>query len=109
TPVEHASEPVERRVGIASAHGLVQRRDEVEVLLAALVVRREAMLKRLAGRGEIDSPARADEPGRRLEHAERPPRVAVGRDREELERVLVHREPGAAESALLVRERVLED
>jgi hypothetical protein len=45
---EHAAQPVERRVGIRVAHALVQRGDEVVVLLALLVVEQHALLQRLS-------------------------------------------------------------
>ncbi len=44
---DHAREPVDRGIGIAVAHRLVQRRDEVVVLLAGLVVEQRAALNRL--------------------------------------------------------------
>ena len=42
---EHAREPVEGRVGIGVAHGLVQRGDEVVVLFAGFVVAQELSLQ----------------------------------------------------------------
>src|SRR6185437_16478274 len=42
---EHAREPVKSRVGIGIAHGLVQRGDEIEMLLARFVVGQELVLQ----------------------------------------------------------------
>ena len=49
--LEHASQPIERGVGIAVAHALVQRRDEVVMLLAGLVVHEHALLQGVGGDG----------------------------------------------------------
>jgi hypothetical protein len=48
---EHPAEPVERRVGVALAQRLVERRDEVEVLLARLVVEHDLALHDVLHRG----------------------------------------------------------
>ncbi len=42
--VDHAAEPVKRRVGVGAAHRLVQRADEVVMAVAVLVVERRAAL-----------------------------------------------------------------
>ena len=42
---EHAAQPVERGVGIAVAHRLVQRGDQVVVLFAGFVVEQDALLQ----------------------------------------------------------------
>ncbi len=44
---EHASQPIERRVGIAVAHRLVQRGNQVVVLFAGLVVEQHPLLQRI--------------------------------------------------------------
>ncbi len=44
---QHAAQPVERRVRVGVAHGFVKRRDQVIVLLAALVIEQDALLQRL--------------------------------------------------------------
>ena len=44
---EHAAEPVEGGVGVGVADGFVERGDEIEVLLAALVVEQDAALEGL--------------------------------------------------------------
>ena len=82
--LEHARQPVERRVGVAVAHRLVQRRDEVVVLLAGLVVAgaRAAGWLRSSVRA-VDAAGRPSGAGRRrrggqLEQVQRRPRVAVG-------------------------------
>ena len=49
---EHAREPVQRRVGLAAAHALVQCRDEVVVRVArAVVARRDGVAERGEQRG----------------------------------------------------------
>ena len=42
--LQHARQPVQRGVHVARAHGFVQRRDQVEVLFAALVVEQHLAL-----------------------------------------------------------------
>ncbi len=42
---DHAREPVERGIGVGVAHGFVQRRDEIEVLLTGFVVAEEFALQ----------------------------------------------------------------
>ncbi len=72
--LEHAHEPVDRRVGIAVAQALDERGDDVVVLLAGLVVEERLLLRGLLGepRGRSSSaPLRADDPGGDLERAER--------------------------------------
>ncbi len=49
TGFDHAAEPVEGGVGVGVANGFVQRRDEVVVLLAALVVHKDALLQGFGG------------------------------------------------------------
>jgi hypothetical protein len=52
--VDHAYEPVERRVRIAAAHRLVQRGDRVVELLAALVVAAQLLAERLLEQPLVD-------------------------------------------------------
>ena len=81
--LEHAHHPVDRRVGIAAAHRLDERADDVVVLLAGLVVeerrggsrprpRPRAVTLRLARRA-------SSVVGHDLERRQRAPRVAAGR------------------------------
>ena len=51
---EHARQPVERGVGIAVADALVQRRDQVVMLFAGLVVHEYALLDGFGGDGFVD-------------------------------------------------------
>jgi len=62
---QHARQPIERAIGVRSAHRLVQRGNQIEVLLAALVVDGGAVVpapggsplgKREGGRGSVDVP-----------------------------------------------------
>ena len=74
--LEHAREPVDRGVRVAVAHRLVQRRDEVEVLLAGLVVEQRATLEQRRDVGDLE-PAwqalrrRRRDPDRQLQQPER--------------------------------------
>jgi hypothetical protein len=43
--LQHTGQPVERGVGIAVAHGLVQRGDQVVMLFARLVIEQDALLQ----------------------------------------------------------------
>jgi hypothetical protein len=58
--LQHPRQPVERRVRIAAAHRLMQRRDQVVVLLAVLVVGRPALLQELAQLRGVQRRVRAD-------------------------------------------------
>ena len=106
--LEHAGEPVESGVGVGVAERLVERRDQVVVLLAALVVEERALLGRLADRGlRDDAPAarvRRRQHDRELEDVERRARVAVGEARDEPERLVADGRPEAGEAALAVGE-----
>ena len=51
---EHARQPVESGVRVAVAHALVQRRDQVVVLLAGLVVHQHALLDGFGGERSVD-------------------------------------------------------
>ena len=50
---EHARQPVDGGVGIAVAHGLVQRGDQVVVLFAGLVVEQRAVLREVGDQGGV--------------------------------------------------------
>ena len=79
--LQHPREPVERGVGVRAAHRLVQRRDEVVVPVARLVVLRRPALEaaRRARRGRSCS---VEPPARHLLHeVEKRPPVAVGHRR----------------------------
>ena len=79
--VEHAHEPVQRGVRIGAAHRLVQRRDLVVELLAALVEaapRRRSPLRATCASVMVARPSRAVRQIRgELEHAQRAARIAV--------------------------------
>ena len=78
------------------------------MLLAGLVVAGESLLHRLAGDLDRDRPALAHVHRRRLEHGQRPPRIAVGLDGHERQRVGLHRQPRPAQAALGVGQGALE-
>ena len=83
--LEHAAEPVERAVGIGVAQRLVERGDQVVVLLARLVVEQGLLLHRVAHR-RLGHAGRPDARRRELEDVERGARVAVGEPRDEGQR-----------------------
>ncbi len=78
-PVEHATQPVQRSVGIAAAYRLVQRRDLVVERLATLVEAAQRAGDRGFDECEIDvaapCPARRDR--QLLDQIDQPPPVAV--------------------------------
>ena len=47
---QHPAQPIERRIHIAGSHGLVQRRNQIEMLLAGLVVEQRLALQRVLDR-----------------------------------------------------------
>ena len=105
--LEHAREPVDRGVGVGVAHRLVQRRDDVVVLLAVLVVHQRLAADALGEDLVGDRPDAVHRPrvrDGRLERAERLAGVAVGVDREPAQDGLRHDERLPAVAAL-VRER----
>ena len=105
---EHARQPVDGRIRIAVAHRFVQRRDQVVMLLAGLVVQERAPLDRLVDPRGVDiAPASGDRRRRhaQLEQVQRHPRVAVGIKRDRAQRLRVDRRLLAAEAALRIGER----
>ena len=102
--VEHAAEPVQRRIRVGAAHRLVQRRDLVVELLALLV---EAPV---AARGHFrrdrlgdDAVARLRQVRRHLEQVQRATCVAVGRARERRDRLVLGGDPRFAARSTRVR------
>ena len=95
--LDHAREPVERAFDVAAAHGLVERGDHVVVLLAGLVVLRDAPLehRRDVGRGHgfrLRATTRTrDVSVKRLGRVQRAASVAVGVPHEQIERVVCER------------------
>jgi len=75
--VEHAHHPVERGVGIRAAHRLVQRRDLVVELLAALVEAPEVLRQRLLDELPVDRLA-LGRGVQDLHRVEQPAGIAVG-------------------------------
>jgi len=84
--LQHAREPVQRRVRIGRANALVQRRDEIEVLFARLIVEQHLALDHgfdgLAVERAFASHAR-----RGFQNVVGAARVAVGVDRDLLQQV----------------------
>ena len=106
--LQHAGQPVEAGVGVGVADRLVQRADDVEVLLAALVVEERLARERVLHGGQVHAVralgVRRRVGDRHLEHVERRARVAVGRRGQEGERV-VGRPRGAARPGRAPRRR----
>ena len=70
---EHARDPVHARVAIGVAHALVQRADQVVVLVARLVVAQDLVLQRLGQHGGRDLALAAEQRRRGLEQRQRAP------------------------------------
>ena len=89
--LQHAPQPVERGVHVRVAHALVQRGDDVVVLLALLVVEQHAPLQRLGRNLLRDAPVRllARECRRHIQRIERVARVAAGIGRDRGQRVVI--------------------
>ena len=112
--LEHPRHPVDRRVGIAVAHRLVQRGDEVVVLLTALVVEQRAPLDRLLELRQVepaDGRRRVDGRGgrRELEQVQRGARVAIREARDGRNRVVAGGDVHRAEPALPVGQGPAQD
>ena len=114
--LEHPGQPVERRVGIRVAHGLVERADQVVVLLARLVVEERLLLRRLADR--LDGEARrraalaaggAEEPRGDLQDVQRGAGVALRQRHDRRHGVGIQLETEAAQAAVGVRHRPADD
>ena len=107
--VEHAREPIDRRIRIAAANRLDEGADDVVVVLALLVVGDHAALQRVGDQRAVDV-ARAVRVGRGrsrgvLERVERDARVAVGQPDQRFERFIVDLDLLRAEAAFRVGER----
>ena len=89
--LQHARQPVERGVHVGVAHGLVQRGDDVVVLLALLVVEQNAALQGLGGNllGDAMGWFFGGEAGGNIQRVERIARVAAGVGGDGRERVFV--------------------
>ena len=92
--VDHPHEPIERRVGVGAANRLVQRRDRVVELLAALVVAAQLLAERSLELRLVDLRDAACHVDQVLVGVEQAPRVAVGVGDEALCRGVGHRRRG---------------
>ncbi len=91
TAVEHAHEPIQRRVGVGAAHALVQRADGVVELFAALVVAAHALAQHLEQPGVGDGGellARGGH-GQGFQRIQQAARVAIGIGDETVKRGLL--------------------
>ncbi len=106
--LEHAGQPVRRRIGIAAAHAFDEGAGRVVMLVARRIVLNRLLLDRVLGHNEIDRLVRLGcrEDGD-LKGIERPPGVAVGDFREKIERLLRNRGLMAAQSPLRVGQRAM--
>jgi hypothetical protein len=109
--VEHAYQPVERRVRVASANALVQRRDLVVVVLAALVEAPPGALRHGVHEVHVRAAPAFDARGLRhlLDEVERPPPVAVGELRDALRASLVASVPSASKPRSMSASRSADD
>ncbi len=105
--LEHPGQPVKRRIGIARAHGFVQRRDQVEVLFAGFVVEQDFALH-----GIFDGLARNLISGRcgnrGFERVVCGARVARGHHRDLLQQLVRRVDGKFAQTALFIRESALQ-
>ena len=89
---EHATEPIQSGVGIAVAHGFVQRRDQVVVLFARLVVKQDAFLQRITHDLVCDLASAfgilVRQPGRDFQHVIGAAGVATGVARDQSQRIV---------------------
>ena len=107
--VQHPSQPVEGGVGISAAHGLVQGRDVIVVLVSGLVVDGETVLDRnLDGFGGQRA-ALAAHRRRAFQDAQRASGVAVGCFGDAFDNLPGRDEPGRAESPFVVGEGVVQN
>ena len=107
--LQHARQPVHRRVRVGIAHGLVQRGDEVVVFLALLVVEQGffggALFQRLFGHGDAVFVHLAVE-HHHFQRRKGAARVAVGKGGDGREHLRLNVDPRAAKAAC-VRQRPL--
>src|SRR6202142_559942 len=101
---EHAPQPVERRVHVARADRFVQRRNQVEVLLAGLVVEQHLALDRILHR-LVRKLLVLGRRHRRLERVVGGARIAVGEDGNLLEQLVRGANLQVAEAVLAVVQR----
>ena len=89
--LQHAAQPVERGVRVGVAHALVQRRDDVVVLLALLVVEQHSALQRLCRKrlGESALLAALRQLCGDVERIESVARIAAGVGRNGGERIVI--------------------
>ena len=101
---EHAREPIKAGVGIRIAQALVQRRDQVEVLVAGAVVAQVLPRQRAADVVGVDRTlTRGGGRGRDLECGERATSVAIGGCGQQVHGLVTRRD--AAREPALIRER----
>ncbi len=109
---EHAREPVESGVGIGIAHGLVQRGDEIEMLLARFVVGQKLVLQHV-----FETFARDDAAARGIgrgaedhgfESVVGGASIAIGDLRDAVENVVGDFDLLVAEAAFFVGERAMQ-
>ncbi len=101
---EHAGQPIERGVCVGVAHALVQRGDDVVVLLTFFVVEQDALLQRFGGHRLIDDfdAAAVGQFSSDLQSIQRGAGIAAGVSRYGRQRVFSRGQLQLAESALLI-------
>src|SRR5579859_1971826 len=118
---DHTTKPVEAGVRVGAAQGFMQRRNGVKVLVAALVVEEGAMLHDLfdQGHGDVDwirsrnsnilRGRCAKRVGGQLEYIESYTSIAIGKDGDLLQCILVNGNIQLTKAAFLVAEGALEN
>ena len=112
SPVDHAGEPIERRIRIAAAHGLDERGDDVVVHVLVLVVRQAAMRRGgahlvLGQQGGRVRRTGLHHAGSQLQRGERAASVASRHEDDRVARLVVERV--TAPQAPLVGERTVDE
>jgi hypothetical protein len=107
--LEHARQPVDRGIGIAVAHGLVQRGNQVVVLLSSLVVEKGTVLCDIGNERGIDVASCGRGCGGELEEVESDARVAIGESGHGRQGLLIHGQIERPEATSPILERSLQN
>lgn len=99
-----------RGIGVGVAQALVEGAEQVEVLIAVLVVGEHALLRGLRDLDDVDPvPRRRGEARRRLEHGQRPASIATREEGEARARRVGDVQPQVPEATRLVGERAVDE
>ena len=103
--VQHSGQPVQRTIRIRAAYGLVQRGDQVVVLLTGLVVPRKPALQCGFNVMQEYRSSVPHQVSRRLEGIQRPAGIPVGGIRQPVERFVFDLQVTLSETPLTIRQR----